>query len=74
MSQYPYEDKCRYCGAHLGWVTCLIGEAFALDLCEKPACQKKAEQDAKPGPKIQGRLKLTKEKNDKRSSTTEITT
>ena len=39
--EYPQEDKCKYCGQHLGWVTCEFGEMFRLGVCEKPECQEK---------------------------------
>lgn len=40
----PKEDKCRYCGQHLGWAIGPIGEALMLELCEKPECQNKARK------------------------------
>jgi hypothetical protein len=33
-SEYPREDKCRSCGAHVGWVMREEGDAMALDECE----------------------------------------
>ena len=34
MSNYPREDVCRKCGAHVGWIVSELGEMFALGLCD----------------------------------------
>lgn len=31
---YPREDVCRCCAAHIGWVLAPIGEIVALGVCE----------------------------------------
>jgi len=39
---YPREDRCRFCGAHIGWVANELGEMFALGVCDRKECQAKA--------------------------------
>lgn len=34
MNEYPKEDKCRKCGAHIGWILQPMGELVALGICE----------------------------------------
>lgn len=31
---YPRENKCKRCGAHIGWILGPEGELFALPLCD----------------------------------------
>jgi hypothetical protein len=38
---YPREDKCEYCGEHIGWIAHPLGEMFALGVCD--ICRHKAE-------------------------------
>lgn len=38
---YPREDKCKYCGAHIGYILNQMGEMMALGVCDKPECQQK---------------------------------
>jgi len=45
MKKYPKEDKCHYCGQHLGYIMNPIGEMVALGLCEKPECQEQAKKE-----------------------------
>jgi hypothetical protein len=35
MSEYPKEDNCRKCGAHIGWIMTEFGEAVALGICDE---------------------------------------
>jgi hypothetical protein len=48
--EYPKEDKCRYCGEHIGWMLNPIAEGLALGLCDKPECRYKAENENLEGP------------------------
>jgi hypothetical protein len=32
---YPREDKCKVCGAHIGWIMNEAGEPFALETCDE---------------------------------------
>lgn len=42
---HPREDKCRFCGVHIGWALGPIGEMLMLGLCDKPECQEKSKQE-----------------------------
>ncbi len=42
---YPREDKCKYCGDHIGWILHPLAEAMALEVCDKPECIKKRRQE-----------------------------
>jgi hypothetical protein len=42
---YPKEDKCRHCGAHIGWMLDPMAEMLALGVCDKKECQEKEESD-----------------------------
>jgi hypothetical protein len=46
MGDYPREDKCRHCGAHIGYILHPMGEFAALGCCDKLECRKK-EMEAK---------------------------
>lgn len=39
----PLEDRCRFCGQHLGYGHPI----FHLGFCEKPECRKKHEAERK---------------------------
>jgi len=41
---YPKEDKCRHCGAHIGWMLHPMAEMLALGVCDKKECQEKDKQ------------------------------
>lgn len=43
--KYPKEDKCRYCGEHVGWIMHPMAEALALGCCDKQKCQEKLKHD-----------------------------
>jgi hypothetical protein len=45
-SVYPREDKCRFCGGHIGWILDPVGEVVALGVCDKPECKEKAEDES----------------------------
>lgn len=46
---YPKEDKCKYCGEHLGFILELMGEMVALGCCDKPECKEKEKNDRNKG-------------------------
>ncbi len=41
---YPREDRCQYCGKHLGTILSEQGDALALGMCEE--CSEKIQADA----------------------------
>lgn len=46
--RYPREDKCRVCGAHIGFILHPIAEALALFVCDKrDHAHKSARKEAK---------------------------
>lgn len=44
---YPKEDKCRYCGAHIGWMLHPVAEMLALGVCDKKECREKQRKEEK---------------------------
>jgi hypothetical protein len=46
---YPREDKCRHCGAHIGYILHPMGEFAALGCCDKLECRKKEMEEKDVG-------------------------
>ena len=48
--KYPKEDKCTYCGEHIGWILSEVGAFLSLGVCGKHGCQEQYNEDHEVDP------------------------